>query len=270
MVASLEWGGQRNGYISAELLTPIGGGYLLEAFAARQFAGARAELLREGIDPLDYISETYRDFAGQVYQKNYWTARGKPGNAATPGDSIHGWAKAIDFNEAGCPAAVYARIVAVMAKYGFIRDFLNLGETWHFSFREGQITTTAGSNTAAANSIPTATTVYEEEETMFVKSTGTEFGYIPSGWLFQMDGSGCWRALSVEESEAVDDAKYPIVKMLAKDIYNHTLKGGLREYSGDMHGADPGFQSGRLLFGYEPSGAIRAVGDITNPNFPRA
>lgn len=38
----------------------------------------------------------YRSYARQVYWKAYWSARGAPGNAATPGTSNHGWGRAID------------------------------------------------------------------------------------------------------------------------------------------------------------------------------
>jgi murein L,D-transpeptidase YcbB/YkuD len=42
----------------------------------------------------------YRDYAGQVYMRNYWCARGACGNAAVPGTSNHGWGIAIDSNQA--------------------------------------------------------------------------------------------------------------------------------------------------------------------------
>ena len=42
------------------------------------------------------LGSHYRDFDGQVYQRNKWAAKGKPGNAAKPGTSNHGWGLAID------------------------------------------------------------------------------------------------------------------------------------------------------------------------------
>lgn len=149
MAATLAWGGMRNGFIPASALRNIGRGFLLEATAAAQFLAARAFLLAvHGIDILDYVSETYRDWDGQVYQKARWTALGKPGNAATPGDSIHGWAKAVDFDaDALNREGIYGLVMATLARYGFIRDFLDLGETWHVSFREASITVTASIST---------------------------------------------------------------------------------------------------------------------------
>jgi hypothetical protein len=145
MVASLAWGGYRNGYMPAAALKPIGGGFRLEAGAARQFLGAAAELKREhGITLVAYVSETYRDFAGQVYQRARWTALGKPNNAAVPGNSIHGWAKAVDFNaDALMNDGIYDVVMAVLEKYGFIRDVD--GENWHVSFREAQVAEWASS-----------------------------------------------------------------------------------------------------------------------------
>jgi hypothetical protein len=146
MVASLAWGGYRNGFIPADALRSIGRGFLLEARAAAQFLAARAFLIAfYGIDPLDYVSETYRDWDGQVYQKRRWTQLGKPWNAADPGFSIHGWAKAIDFNVDAMTEDIYNIIMAVLARYGFIRDVD--GESWHTSFREASITVTASSDT---------------------------------------------------------------------------------------------------------------------------
>jgi hypothetical protein len=145
MVASLAWGGYGNGYIPAAALKPIGGGFRLEAGAARQFLGAAAELKRDhGINLVAYVSETYRDFAGQVYQKIRWTNLGKPWNAADPGGSIHGWAKAVDFNaDALMNDGIYDIVMAVLEKYGFIRDVD--GENWHVSFREARVAEWASS-----------------------------------------------------------------------------------------------------------------------------
>lgn len=42
------------------------------------------------------MSSGYRDFEGQVYQKEKWTSNGKPQNAATPGTSNHGFGIAVD------------------------------------------------------------------------------------------------------------------------------------------------------------------------------
>jgi hypothetical protein len=149
MVASLAWGGFRNGFIPDFAMLPIGRGFVLERGAALQFLAARAFLLiAYRIDILDYISETYRDWAGQVYQKQRWTALGKPWNAAEPGGSVHGWGKAIDFNATALYAdGIYDIVMATLELYGFIRDVD--GEDWHVSFRENTIQKWAADEPAA-------------------------------------------------------------------------------------------------------------------------
>lgn len=135
MVASLAFGGFANGQIPASALTSIGAGFLLESFCAQQFTGAREEILRDyGFDILDFVNETYRDLDGQHYWRTWWCNQGKCGNAAIVGTSVHGWAKAIDFNVDAMTQLQYAITVAVLLKYGFVRDVP--GESWHFSFRE--------------------------------------------------------------------------------------------------------------------------------------
>jgi hypothetical protein len=84
-----------------------------------------------------YASEGYRNFAGQVFQKVRWTALGKPGNAALPGTSTHGDARAIDAGSGagtdGSPVENWLQ--ANMAKYGFSRPFSY--ELWHLLYVGG-------------------------------------------------------------------------------------------------------------------------------------
>lgn len=171
MAASLAWGGYSNGYIPAGAMKSIGRGFLLEAGAALQFLAVRAVLITVyGIDPLDYISETYRDYAGQVYQKKRWTALGKPNNAAEPGGSVHGWAKAIDFNVDAMSSGTYSIIMTILAQYGFIRDVA--GESWHVSFREALISVFASKNTT-----PITDEAEEDDDMDYIQLImGTETG----------------------------------------------------------------------------------------------
>lgn len=68
----------------------------LYAPAAREFDRMVRAAAREGI--VLQLVVGYRDFEEQERQKAIWTARGLPGNAATPGRSNHGWGTAIDIN----------------------------------------------------------------------------------------------------------------------------------------------------------------------------
>jgi peptidoglycan hydrolase-like protein with peptidoglycan-binding domain len=71
-----------------------------------------------------------RDYSAQVYWKNYWTQRGKPGNAAAPGFSNHGLGVCADISP--MPArgtASFNRIAAVFARYNI--HFNYTPENWH-------------------------------------------------------------------------------------------------------------------------------------------
>jgi hypothetical protein len=74
--------------------------------------------------------DIFRDYEGQVYWRNYWAARGKPGNAAAPGTSNHGLGVCADISP--MPArgtASFNRIAAVFARYNL--RFTVASENWH-------------------------------------------------------------------------------------------------------------------------------------------
>jgi len=74
--------------------------------------------------------DIYRDHAGQVYWKNYWTRQGKPGNAATPGTSNHGWGKAADISGCGnWGTALHRKCEQIAAKHSL--KFTVASESWH-------------------------------------------------------------------------------------------------------------------------------------------
>lgn len=137
-MASYAWGGQRNGYIDASALQMVNG-ILLRADAASAYAAmARAFEARFG-KKLE-ASEGYRDYATQVYWKEWWTDRGKPGNAASPGGSIHGWGLAVDIDLAPGGVALTQEEVewlhTVGREYGFNWESTGkpTGEPWHLDF----------------------------------------------------------------------------------------------------------------------------------------
>lgn len=79
-------------------------------------------------------SEGYRDYPTQVHVKAVKTAEGRPQDAATPGTSGHGDAKAID---AGSGAGYDGSVVETwlehnLAKFGFSRPFS--WELWHLLY----------------------------------------------------------------------------------------------------------------------------------------
>lgn len=81
------------------------------------------------------LAAAYRPFASQEDQKKYWSHIGKPGHAATPGYSNHGWGLAIDISMASGSKgdAEHKWLVANAPKYGW--DWPNAaGEKWHFEY----------------------------------------------------------------------------------------------------------------------------------------
>jgi D-alanyl-D-alanine carboxypeptidase len=108
--------------------------------AYKQVAGSLAALLvaanKAGI-PLG-TSECYRDYAGQVYQRNAWCSRGMCGNAAVPGYSNHGWGKAVDLNVNGSAVefsgATFSWLMLHAGTYGFVHPNAVPTEAWHWEW----------------------------------------------------------------------------------------------------------------------------------------
>jgi hypothetical protein len=82
-------------------------------------------------------ADCYRDYAGQVYWRNWWCNVGKCGNAAVPGTSNHGWGKAIDFHDlsGGLPTngAAYRWLKANAGRFGWNNPILT-NEAWHWEW----------------------------------------------------------------------------------------------------------------------------------------
>jgi len=90
------------------------------------------------------INSAFRTYAKQLELKNLWTRKGKPTNAATPGQSEHGFGRAIDFgNASGAKLEVamsqYKWLKVNAGKYGFKRlpnwkdkGDLENWEAWHW------------------------------------------------------------------------------------------------------------------------------------------
>lgn len=118
-----------NGRLELYTLTQVDGWAYLAPPTAASWNAACAEMVRIGY-PRPAITApdgAYRTFARQVYWKAYWTARGKPGNAATPGYSNHGWGTAVDIWN----VTQFYRpdLLRVFASYGF--TFNVPSELWH-------------------------------------------------------------------------------------------------------------------------------------------
>jgi len=145
---SLAWGGVSNGAIPHDRLTAIpnfrplsapssaaAGSNLLRSDAARQVSGLMAAFY-ERFGRVLYVREAYRPIANQQFWKTYWTNRGRPGNAAAPGTSNHGWALSCDFGVGDANRDFTAEEKAWMdanaPAYGFVNDVA--WEVWHFTY----------------------------------------------------------------------------------------------------------------------------------------
>ena len=80
-----------------------------------------------------YISsgqDIVRDYAGQVYWKNYWTGIGLPRNAAEPGFSNHGLGVCADISGLGSRGtSKWNGVAAIFARYNL--RFVVQSESWH-------------------------------------------------------------------------------------------------------------------------------------------
>lgn len=81
----------------------------------------------------------YRDYATQVVMKKRWTDRGKPGYAAAPGTSNHGWGVAADVKTS---AQVIEWLKRNAVRYGWdwpewAQDGAGVEEPWHIEYIQG-------------------------------------------------------------------------------------------------------------------------------------
>ncbi len=137
------WGGYDNGQIPLSALSPV----VYPGVSPDPFTGSLAQVYLEPHAAIallamlqayhtqtgDYLPvvEGYRTLEGQQYWKDYWTARGKPGNAATPGTSNHGWGEAVDFDQNHIAGSRLTWIRANCETFGYsIYD----AENWHFNY----------------------------------------------------------------------------------------------------------------------------------------
>jgi hypothetical protein len=87
------------------------------------------------------IESCYRSYEMQEWWRNFYCFFGTCGYAAVPGTSIHGWGRAVDFQDAAgeltFSSAGYAWLKANAARFGFVHpDWAEPGgsspEPWHW------------------------------------------------------------------------------------------------------------------------------------------
>ena len=130
---ALAWGGYANGRIPLAAMTSIGGSHLLERQAAEAFLAMRTAAEQTGISLP--ITDSYRDYDAQVSVR---ARKGGIVSTATPGTSVHGWAKAIDINlGASPPLKTWLEQNAVRFGWvnpGWARRAGKSFEPWHYEF----------------------------------------------------------------------------------------------------------------------------------------
>lgn len=129
------WGGHRNGLLPLSALCPVDRGLHLRCDAAESFramSAAHAQTFGRRL----CITDGYRTLAAQIDVK-----RRKPGLAATPGTSNHGWALAVDLcggvERFGTPAHRWMQLNA--GRFGWVHPrWAQQGgsrpEAWHWEY----------------------------------------------------------------------------------------------------------------------------------------
>lgn len=107
----------------------MGGGYLAnDAAAAWNAMGAKIKAATGTVIRVNGPDSDYREFARQVYWKNYWCSLGHCENAATPGYSNHGLGTAADV-----PDYVGSLMEQYGAEFGWRRSCSDAPwENWHW------------------------------------------------------------------------------------------------------------------------------------------
>jgi len=128
-------GGYTNGYLPSSQLYVVNSNCSLYRAAVGSYEAMIAAARADGVTLTP--AECYRDYAGQVYERGYWCARGLCGNAATPGYSNHGWGKAVDLRDSqgslGWNSPGYRWMVAHAGEWGWNHPG-GVNEAWHWEW----------------------------------------------------------------------------------------------------------------------------------------
>jgi len=176
---SLAWGGHQNGRIPLSQLAPIGKGALpggmqfgkqqyVHPVVARAWAAlVRAVHAETGVRLK--VTEGYRDFA---LQQHYWNTLPFP-QAAYPGTSSHGWARAVDMY--GYTVSALQAVRRIGPRYGWsLATGDRVGEPWHIEY---VASLTSPPDFADGGTTTPITPTIDEDEMLLVRREGT-----PARW----------------------------------------------------------------------------------------
>jgi putative chitinase len=122
----------QNGMLSPDRLASVGiGSHKAQPVAADAFKAMKAAATNDKVDL--GITDSYRSYAAQVDVK-----RRKPGLAATPGKSNHGWGLAFDMSfGSNQKSPGYQWMVQNASKFGFKGPLQKPFEPWHWEYVGG-------------------------------------------------------------------------------------------------------------------------------------
>jgi hypothetical protein len=127
--------GYTNGYLPASQLYTYSSTCQLYRPAVGSFAAMIAAAKADGVDLTPV--QCYRDYANQIYWRNYWCGVGICANAAVPGTSNHGWGKAADFADQNGSltwnSIGYQWLVANAGAWGWNHPS-GVDEAWHWEW----------------------------------------------------------------------------------------------------------------------------------------
>jgi hypothetical protein len=127
--------GLQNGSLPASVLFTQGPSCRVWSQAAGSLVALMVAAHRAGVNLQP--EECYRDFAGQVYERNLWCSLGHCENAAVPGTSNHGWGKAVDLRDqlgtVSWTSPGYRWLVANAGRFGWNHPG-GVNEAWHWEW----------------------------------------------------------------------------------------------------------------------------------------
>lgn len=241
-MSSNRWTGHQNGRIPSSELVFVGAGAIsgapqyLHRTAAAAWRALQADFRDEGVDLV--ITEGYRTFE---LQDHYWRTL-RPGLAAIPGTSNHGWATAIDM-------ANYARVPrerrrALIHARGFSTDTGDRwDEPWHIDYVASLELAGLPWETFDPTPEPAPPVIEVEEFTVPYMIQERDPSSSNLGMIVLFEDAGFYRPIQQDEADAYEELTgKPPFRCEVSGRFGTFLRGAQRvrkHYSALMAGAIP-------------------------------
>jgi D-alanyl-D-alanine carboxypeptidase len=270
--------GYENGFLPGYLLTQLSDDCWAENHVAPDLKRLLADAKAAGVALS--ADDCYRDYAGQVYWRNYYCSIGQCQLAAVPGTSMHGWGKAVDFgtgsdDDLGFNSPGYRWLKANAARYNFNHpDWAEPGtdssEPWHWEWlgdggtKFGHVYTAVASRGEAARNQDGRLEVFGVGSDHTVRHLWQQAGS-PSGWS-PVSGLGGSMAIGSLQVLANQDGRLELFGVDTANRFVHSWQvapnAGWSGWGvlGDRSGTPPAVgrnDDGRLeVFTVDASGAL--------------